>query len=161
MIHVRNWWIVPFTVICALMFSQLPIPQAVTPAIPTWTTLVVIYWATFLTPHFGVISGFIIGILLDVTDGVLLGQNAFVLTIIVFIVRHQAKRIATAPMVQQVFLVAMFEGVRLLLLLAVNFFLNRRPVDFSTYFLSCFTTAIIWPWVYFTFRQLQRRFDLR
>lgn len=73
------------TVIIALMLTILPLPGWAEPFRPDWVMITLIYWAMMLPRTWSVGSAWIVGIVLDVTQGTILGQHAMALCFIVFV----------------------------------------------------------------------------
>ncbi|MEO7386037.1 MAG: rod shape-determining protein MreD [Gammaproteobacteria bacterium] len=79
-------WPIWLLVVVALVAEALPLPAAVAPLRPAWTTMVVIYWSLMWPGRFGVFSAFLVGLLVDVAQGSLLGQHALSLSLIAYLV---------------------------------------------------------------------------
>jgi rod shape-determining protein MreD len=70
----------------ALAAELLPLPAAMQPLRPAWTTMAVIYWSLMWPGRFGVFSAFLVGLLVDVAHGSLLGQHALSLSLVAYLV---------------------------------------------------------------------------
>ncbi len=82
--HMRRWpTILSFVV--GLMLTIMPLPGFVDVLRPDWIAMLVIYWAMRLPRTWSVGSAWIIGIILDVSQGTLLGQHALALAVVAFI----------------------------------------------------------------------------
>ncbi len=68
---------------CAALMS-VPLPDVLTPLRPAWVTLAVIYWTMMWPRRFGLISAWLIGLMLDILQGDILGQHAMALTIVAY-----------------------------------------------------------------------------
>ena len=88
-------WPVWLLMLLALLAELLPLPAALQPLRPAWTTMVVIYWSLMWPGRFGVISAFVVGLLIDVAHGGLLGQHAMSLSLVAYLVvkLHQQLRV--------------------------------------------------------------------
>ena len=73
------------TFVVALMLTIMPLPGAVDPYRPDWIALLVIFWAMQLPRTWSVGTAWIIGIIVDVTQGTLLGQHALALCCVAFV----------------------------------------------------------------------------
>ncbi len=69
----------------ALMLTMVPVPDTIAAFRPDWVAMLVIYWAMQLPRTWSVGSAWIIGIVLDVSQGTLLGQHALALSAVAFI----------------------------------------------------------------------------
>lgn len=85
--------------IVALMLTIMPLPTAVEAFRPDWLAMLVIFWAMQLPRTWSVGTAWIVGIILDVSQGTLLGQHALALCCVAFItVRfHLLMRVFPVP----------------------------------------------------------------
>lgn len=147
------------TVILALMLEMFPLPDWAQPFRPDWVTLVLIYWAMAIPEQIGVTVAWIFGLLLDVTQGAILGQHAIGLVLVVYLVHLQYLRIRVFSLVQQAMVVFVLLMVKQLLVLWVSGIVGQAP-DAGIYFLPSFVGALIWPWLFIVLRDIRRRFTL-
>ncbi len=73
------------SLLIGLMLTMMPLPNAIAAFRPDWLALLVIFWAMQLPRTWSVGTAWIIGIVLDVSQGTLLGQHALALCVIAFI----------------------------------------------------------------------------
>jgi rod shape-determining protein MreD len=85
--------------IFGLMLTIMPLPDAIDVFRPDWLAMLVIYWAMQLPRTWSVGTAWIVGIVLDASQGTLLGQHALALCCIAFItVRfHLLMRVFPVP----------------------------------------------------------------
>ncbi len=85
--------------IFGLMLTIMPLPDAIAAFRPDWLAMLVIFWAMQLPRTWSVGSAWVVGIVLDVSQGTLLGQHALALTFIAYItVRfHLQMRVFPVP----------------------------------------------------------------
>ena len=85
--------------IFGLMLTIMPLPDVIDVFRPDWLAMLVIYWAMQLPRTWSVGTAWIIGIVLDASQGTLLGQHALALCCIAFItVRfHLLMRVFPVP----------------------------------------------------------------
>ena len=85
--------------IVGLMLTIMPLPDAIDVFRPDWLAMLVIYWAMQLPRTWSVGTAWIIGIVLDASQGTLLGQHALALCCIAFVtVRiHLLMRVFPVP----------------------------------------------------------------
>ena len=67
------------SLIFGLMLTIMPLPDAAAPFRPDWLAMLVIFWSMQLPRTWSVGTAWIVGIVLDVTQGTLLGQHALAL----------------------------------------------------------------------------------
>lgn len=106
-------WLV---MVAALALALVPVPGPVAWLAPPWVTLAVIYWVLMRPAQFGVISAWIVGLVLDVAQGSLLGQHALTLALVAWVVLRFHLQIRVFPLWQLTLTV--------LALLATEAFLN-------------------------------------
>jgi len=147
------------TLIVALMLHMWPLPNWLEHARPEWMVLVLMYWALAMPEQVGVTVAFIVGLLLDVTQGAILGQHAVGLVIIIFIINAQYQRIRVFSLAQQALVVLFLLLIKQVLVLWVSGMVGQAP-DIGLYFLPSLTGAIIWPWLFIVLRDLRRRFTV-
>ncbi len=87
------------SLILGLMLTIMPLPDAIEAFRPDWLAMLTIYWAMQLPRTWSVGTAWITGIVLDVSQGTLLGQHALALCCVAFItVRfHLLMRVFPVP----------------------------------------------------------------
>jgi rod shape-determining protein MreD len=85
--------------IFGLMLTIMPLPDAIAAFRPDWLAMLVIFWAMQLPRTWSVGTAWIVGIVLDASQGTLLGQHALALCCVAFItVRfHLLMRVFPVP----------------------------------------------------------------
>ena len=73
------------TFIVGLTLTIMPLPGGIDAFRPDWLAMLVIFWAMQLPRTWSVGTAWIIGIVLDVSQGTLLGQHALALCCVAFI----------------------------------------------------------------------------
>jgi rod shape-determining protein MreD len=79
-------WPVWFVMLVALAAELLALPAWLQPLRPPWVTLAVVYWCLMWPGRFGVVSAFLLGLIVDVAHGSLLGQHALALSLVAYAV---------------------------------------------------------------------------
>lgn len=153
----RPYIAIVVSLLVALMLNMLPLPEWANYARPDWVTLVLIYWAMALPQIAGVLLAFIFGVLLDVNQSTLLGQNALALVIIIFLVQRLYLRIRVYTLIQQAMFVGVLLIIKQLIVLWVDGMIDNAP-DTSLYFLPSLIGAVIWPWLFILLRDIRRRY---
>lgn len=97
----RALWVLPASVLVALLFGLLPLPPGLSALRPYWLALVVAYWVLEEPDHVGLGFAFVVGILADLAFGSLLGEQALRLTILTFILQRFRARLRFFPLSQQ------------------------------------------------------------
>jgi len=88
------------TIIVSIMLMVIPLPDWAVAFRPDWVALTLIYWAMMLPRTWSVGTAWLIGIVLDVSQGTILGQHALALCFIVFITVHFHLLMRVFPMQQ-------------------------------------------------------------
>ena len=150
-------WVIALTLIFALMFTLLPLPQWALPYRPELVLLVLIYWAMAVPERVGVGISWGMGLLVDVIRGTLLGQHALAFALVAYITLRLHRRIRVFPIGQQALSIMPLVAVSQSLVLWVKGISGEPPGSWS-YWLPTLTSAIIWPWVFLILRDLRRHF---
>lgn len=145
------------TVFIAWILALVPLPELIAPFRPEWTLLVLAYWVMALPMRVGIVSCWLAGLGLDVLYGSILGQHAFALALIGWIVARSHLQVRVYPAWQQALvllaLVIIYEFVLFWTdgIAATSADLRWEPI---------LTTAVLWPWVFLTLRAVRRRFKV-
>jgi rod shape-determining protein MreD len=83
-----------------LMLTIMPLPDSIDAFRPDWIALLVIFWAMQLPRTWSVGTAWIVGIVLDVSQGTLLGQHALALCCVAFITVRFHLLMRVFPIVQ-------------------------------------------------------------
>ena len=97
----RRGWIMPVSIVLALLLGLLPLPDLLQPLRPYWLALIVAYWVIEAPDSAGLGFAFIIGLIADLMFGGLLGEQALRLVIMTFILQRYRARLRFFPMSQQ------------------------------------------------------------
>ena len=147
------------TMVLALMMHMLPLPDWLAYVRPEFVTLVVMYWVLAMPERIGVTIAWCVGLLLDVTQGAILGQHALGLVIVTYILQLEYQRIRVFSLVQQALVVFVLLLIKQIMVLWVYGLVGHAP-NLQLYFLPSLIGAIIWPWVYLFLRKVRRKFSV-
>lgn len=95
-------WILPVSLVIALLLGLLPLPELLQPLRPYWLALVLAYWVVESPERVGLGIAFASGVLADLVYGGVLGEQALRLVIMTFILQRFRARIRFFPMSQQI-----------------------------------------------------------
>lgn len=101
MSRARNGWILPVSIVIALLLGLLPLPPALQPLRPYWLALILAYWVIEAPESAGLGFAFIVGLVADLMFGGLLGEQALRLVIMTFILQRFRTRLRFFPLAQQ------------------------------------------------------------
>jgi rod shape-determining protein MreD len=156
-VKARNSWIIWASLALALLLSVAPMPQFLEIGRPLWLALFLSYWVLAVPHRIGMIGAWCMGLVEDVLFGSLLGQNALILTLIIFLVLSLQRRLQMFPMWQQSLVLLVVFGIAQLVQLWLNALTGNRPPTLA-FVLPALISALLWPWVFAILRGLQQRF---
>ena len=147
---------IAFTLIAAILLNMLPWSGAAFWFRPDFVALAILYWVIQQPHRVGFATAFILGLLMDVSDGALLGQHALAYSILVYggILFHRRVRMFS-PVAQIVHVIPLLLvndviilGIRLL-----------AGADFPGYrfFIGSFVGAALWPFLSMLLKLPQRQ----
>lgn len=152
----NNIWVVWLTLALALLLSVSSMPKFMEIGRPLWLALFLTYWVLALPHRVGMTTAWGIGLLADVLNGTLLGQNALILTLITFLVLTLHQRLRMFPMWQQSTVLLVVFGLAQLVQLWLNALTGSRPPTLA-FVLPALVSALLWPWVCTILRGLHQR----
>lgn len=97
----RRGWLLPVSVVLALLLGLLPLPLAVQPLRPYWLALVVAFWVIEDPDRAGLGFAFLMGVAGDIALGGILGEQALRLTVMAFILQRFRAQVRFFPLSQQ------------------------------------------------------------
>ncbi|HET7650369.1 MAG TPA: rod shape-determining protein MreD [Gammaproteobacteria bacterium] len=155
----RAYWIIIVSYLAALLLTIWPVPDWAEPFRPAWVVLVTAYWCLFLPHRVGVISAFIVGLLVDTLTGGLLGEHALALVLVAWVIlRLHLQLRVYSPWQQTITLVL------LMLLYTLIPFWADGVLGYTGHavarWMPVLTTAILWPWVAQVLGRLQQRYQV-
>ena len=126
---------------------------------PDWTQLFLIYWILAAPLSIGLLSSWMVGLVLDVVLGSTLGINALMYTIIsylVFKIHHIARYITVF---QQSIVIIAILLIKFTLVLWIDSILSINNYNISLYW-SCLTSALCWPLIFYSLRVIRRKYNI-
>jgi rod shape-determining protein MreD len=146
-----------FTFIVALLLTIMPLPEWARYLRPDWVGLVLIYWCLAVPERVGVITGWLMGLLLDLLTGALLGQHALALAVVAWVTLNFHQRIRLFPIWQQALTVLVLLILHQLLAIWVSRIIGRPGVPWF-FWAPSLVGMLIWPLIYGFLRELRRTF---
>ena len=101
MSRARNGWVLPVSLLLALLLGLVPMPGVLQPLRPYWLALVLAYWVLEAPDKVGLGVAFLLGLLADLAFGGLLGEQAMRLVVMAFILDRFRARMRFFPLSQQ------------------------------------------------------------
>ncbi|MCL6415214.1 rod shape-determining protein MreD [Aestuariirhabdus sp. Z084] len=155
----RGGLVILLSFVVALLLAVLPMPGWGQFVRPEWVALVAIYWVLALPERINIGWAWCAGLMLDVMQGTLLGQNALGLVIVAYIMTRLHRRMRMFPPLQQSFIVFVVVGLYQMIALWVRS-ATGAIVPGLSFLLPAITSAILWPWVFYILRDLRRRYRI-
>jgi rod shape-determining protein MreD len=145
-----------FSVAIAILLTLIALPEPVRALRPFWLALLVIYWTIEDPDRFGIGFAFALGVVQDLLVGTVLGEHAFRLAIIAFIVLRFRSRMRFFPIWQQAVAVAALLINDRLVVWLLRAIAGQFSIDFS-YWLAPLVGALLWPWIFLLLDDLRLR----
>lgn len=143
-----------FSLVAAFLLNLLPWGQAV--GVPDFVALVLVFWAIHQPRMIGISIAFLMGVLMDVNQATLLGENALAYTLLSYFSIMIHRRVLWFPVGTQALhilpLLLLTQVVQLLVRLIVS---GKFPHWY--YFSESFVSALLWPLVTWLLLAPQRR----
>jgi rod shape-determining protein MreD len=149
--------VILFTFIVALILTVMPLPELGRYLRPDWAGLVLIYWCLALPDRVGVITGWLLGLAVDMLTGALLGQHALSLAFVAYLTLKFHQRVRLFPISQQALTVLVLLMLHQLLALWISRMIGRPGAPWF-FWAPSLLGMLIWPLVYAALRSLRRGF---
>ncbi len=149
--------IIVLSFLIALALQMMALPDWAEALRPDWVVLVLVYWCIAVPDRVGVIIGWLVGLMLDVANGVLLGQNALILAVVAYLALRLHQRIRVFPLWQQSVSVMLLVALHLMLALWIKGILGQS-IESWAYWLPSLSSLFAWPLVYLGLRYLRREY---
>ena len=158
MLNLR-YFVIFLSLLVGLILMILPLPEAVQVYRPHWVALILIYWNMALPGRVGPWIAFIIGIIVDTSQGTLIGQHALALVIIIYINQNFHQRIRVMSLIQQAIYVFGLLMISQVIIVWVEGIMGRPP-PILAFFGAPFVGMLIWPWVFVILRDIRRKANI-
>ena len=135
---------VTFTVILALIFAVLPLPEPVNAARPDLLLMLVIYWALSAPRIAGLLFAWLCGLAIDVLKGIILGQHALAFLVVAYLTHKFQLRMRIFPISQQTATVFMLLAVYQFIVFWLDGIIGQ-PVTTWMRWLPVISGAVLWP----------------
>jgi len=153
------YWVVVATFLAAYLLAVIPLPAWLLWARPEWMALVLVYWAIALPHRVGLFTGLILGVVMDVLEGAVLGQNALSLIVLALLSLTLYQRMRVYNLWQQAAMVFLLVGIHQLICQWVQ---NLQGVAAQSliFLLPAFTSALLWPVMLHVLRAVRRHYQV-
>jgi len=145
---------IAITLFVAFLLNLQPWGQMV--GMPDFVALCLVFWGVHQPRRVGMGIAFCMGLLMDVNNATLLGENALAYTVLSYLAITIHRRVLWMPLRKQVWLVLPLLLLTQLIQMFVQFLINDR---FSSWLclLDSFVAAAIWPLLPIVLLAPQRR----
>ena len=143
----RKAWLLPASVVVALLLGLLPLPASLLPLRPYWLALVVAYWVIEDPDRAGLGFAFIVGVLADLVFGSLLGEQALRLVVMAFILQRFRARLRFFPVSQQALAIGGLLLNDRIVTAGLHIALGIQPLP-TMFWLAPLTGMLLWPPVF-------------
>ena len=147
MIRAPTGWLVHGSFLLGLLFAILPLPQVLQPLRPYLLAMLVAYWVMEAPSRVGFGTAFLLGVMADLLTASILGEQAFRLVVIAWLVQHFRTRLRFFPLWQQATAVGLLVFYDRLLTGFIHAFAGTPPVGLA-WWLSPLLAVLLWPWLY-------------
>jgi rod shape-determining protein MreD len=128
----------------ALILMIVPLPLSWQWMRPEWITLMLIYWVLREPDKVGVLTGWSLGLVMDIVGGVLLGQYALAMAVVVYLTHRLRNRMRFFLFWQELFVVMILIGFSQLLLVTIEWLIGHPPRT-VWYWSSTVLSVLLWP----------------
>lgn len=150
----RNTWLLPVSVLAALLLGLLPLPLAWQPFRPYWLALVVAYWVIEDNDRIGLGFAFIVGVLADIAFGGILGEQSLRLVVMAFILQRFRSQLRFFPMAQQALAIGGLLLNDRVIAAAIRFAVGAPQLPWS-YWLAAAMGMLLWAPLFVLFDALR------
>ena len=140
--------------IFALIIGAISLPLVIELSSPLWMLVCFIYWVIYIDGKWIYLSALILGLLMDVLQGGILGQNALSLVISSAFIFNVKKSFFVSNLTTQQVYIFLGSLIYLITFLLIHIFV--QGFDFSWLILiSPLSSAIMWPVIRFILSKLK------
>jgi len=150
-------WVIVASVVFAFALTAMPLPEWSNNWRPSWVAMVLVYWCMALPDRMGIGISWSLGLLLDVQQGTVLGQNALGLAILAYITLQSYQRIRVYPLTQQAMLMCGYVMLFQFISLWIRNIIGLPPQHW-TFWMPAVPSMLLWPWLFIILRDLRRKF---
>lgn len=158
-LRLSGWGVIIFTLVVGLLLMILPMPHWANAFRPAWLLLIMIYWSIALPHRVGILTAWTAGLILDLLQGVLIGENALAFALVIYIslkIHRQFRLFSVLMQVISIFLLLLLNQLLLFWLQG----LQGEVVTVKWFLGGPLVSACLWPWIFFVLTDCLRRYRL-
>ena len=126
---------------------------------PEWTQLFLIYWILALPMSIGLLTSWLVGLLMDVVLGSTLGINALMYTVTSYLIFKIHHIIRYITILQQSIIISIILLIKVTFILWIDALLNLDNYSLLLYW-TCLTSSIFWPFIFYLLRMIRRKYNI-
>lgn len=157
MTQANGRWLIFVSIVLALWLNIFPLPEWGRSVRPEWVAMVLMYWVIALPERVGITVSWLVGLIQDVIEGCVLGQHAFAYAVLAYLALILYQRLRMFTVLQQTGVIFLFVGLNQLLGNWVQTLTGTVSPNLL-FLLPALVSAIVWPFLAFILRGLQRSY---
>ncbi|WOJ94998.1 rod shape-determining protein MreD [Congregibacter variabilis] len=157
--RLNGYWIIVASLLVAAVLAVLPLTESLIWWRPEWILLVLLYWTIALPHRVGLVTALAVGLLVDVMEGAVLGQNMLCLAVAVTLAGLMYQRLRVFSLLQQASVVFVLAGLHQLLTQWLQS-LQGGGVSGFAFLFPALSTALLWPLLMPVLRGLRRSYKV-
>lgn len=147
MIRPPTGWLIHGSFVLGLIFAVLPLPAVLQSVRPYLLAMLLAYWLMEAPNRVGLGTAFVVGLCADVLTASLLGEQAFRLVVLTYIVQHFRARLRFFPLWQQAVAIGLLLLNDRIISWLIHLFAGS-PSHGWLYWLAPVLGVLLWPWLY-------------
>ncbi|MFT5718578.1 MAG: rod shape-determining protein MreD [Oleiphilaceae bacterium] len=139
-----RWLTVFLSFIFAAILELNILPESLAFLRPEWLVLTLVYWLLRHPEKIGIVTGVVIGLIMDVLSGSYFGVHVLSLSLICYLVLTMHKRLKMFPLVQQSVVVFFLVSIQLMVVYSLRSVLGVSDIGLA-YLWQALSSAVFWP----------------
>lgn len=144
MVRRGNRLFIYFSLFLALILMMMPLPKAWQWFRPDWMSLILIYWVLREPDKVGVLTAWNLGLIMDIVNGVLFGQYALAMSVVVYLTHRLRNRLRFFLFWQELFMVMILLGLGQLILNVIEWLIGHSTFSWW-YWSKTLLSVLLWP----------------
>lgn len=142
----KSFFMIAATLLLAMVLRIMPLPQWAIIFRPDWVALVCLYWVITVPEKFGMLSVWIVGIVMDALNGTLIGEHALALVGMSYVAYKFHQQLRMLTIWQQMLTIFILVGFYQAMIFILQGFVGQMPL-FKWFWFSTIMSAVFWPWI--------------
>lgn len=147
MIRPPTGWLIHGSFALGLVFAILPLPVVLQSVRPYLLAMLLAYWLMEAPNRVGLGTAFVVGLCADILTASLLGEQAFRLVVLTYIVQHFRARLRFFPLWQQAVAIGLLLLNDRIISSLIHLFAGS-PSQGWLYWTAPVLGVVLWPWLY-------------